>query len=224
MNQNNNLRISPLQFITHPTEQVSPSAQARQVLEGGCNWIQLRMKKHSVEQICAEAEKIKALKGEFDFTFILNDHPDLALKLGADGVHLGKQDCSPAEARKLLGSGYIIGGTANSLEDIERLAAQGVDYIGLGPFRFTATKENLSPVLGLTGYSQLIRQMKDRGIDLPVIGIGGVEPEDINDLMLTRLHGLAISSAIWKSPSIAACTHQWLEAISKASTHQTTTL
>lgn len=208
-----NHRIAKLQFITHPTAQMSPAEQARQVLEGGCQWIQLRMKKHSDEQILDEAEKIKALKAKFNFTFIINDSPELARQCGADGVHLGKQDCSPTEARQLLGDKLIIGGTANTIDDVIRLAEQGVDYIGLGPFRFTSTKENLSPVLGLEGYQQILDEMEAQNIKLPVVGIGGVELTDVSSLLQTGLHGMAISSAIWRNTSIPAITEKWLQAI-----------
>lgn len=204
--------IAKLQFITHPTGNCSPAKQARQVLEGGCRWIQLRMKKHSDEQILSEAKKIKALKAQFDFTFIINDNPELAFQCGADGVHLGKQDCSPKEARKLLGNNFIIGGTANTIDDIIRLAEQGVDYIGLGPFRFTSTKEKLSPVLGLDGYRSILKEMMAQNINIPVVGIGGVELSDSKDLMQTGLHGLAISSAIWRNDSIAQSTREWMKA------------
>ncbi len=205
--------ISRLHFITHPMEGFSPEEQARQVLEGGGDWVQLRMKKHQPEQIRAEAEKIMALKAQFKFTLIINDNPELAKRCGADGVHLGKQDCSPAEARQLLGSDFIIGGTANTIEDVERLAAQGVDYIGLGPFRFTSTKENLSPVLAAEGYQAILNAMKVRGINLPVIGIGGIQLGDIPELMATGLHGLAASSSLLKSPSTAESTTFWLNSI-----------
>ncbi|PTN04341.1 thiamine phosphate synthase [Mangrovibacterium marinum] len=208
-----NHKIARLQFITHSTAQSTPAEQARQVLEGGCQWIQLRMKKHCDEEILAEAEKIKALKVSFNFTFIINDNPKLALQCGADGVHLGKQDCSPIEARQLLGDKFIIGGTANTIDDVIRLTEQGVDYIGLGPFRFTATKENLSPVLGLDGYQRILEEMKAQNINLPVVGIGGVEQSDVDSLRKTGLHGLAISSAIWQKASIVSTTKEWLQAI-----------
>jgi thiamine-phosphate pyrophosphorylase len=217
MSQQRIKTIARLQFITHPTEQLSPAEQSKQVLEGGCSWVQLRMKKHSPNEILAEAKKIKAFKANYNFTFIVNDHPELALQCGADGVHLGKQDCLAAEARKLLGPGFIIGGTANTIDDVVRLAEQGADYIGLGPFRFTATKENLSPVLGLDGYRNILNEMKRRNIHLPVVGIGGVELVDVEALVQTGLHGLAISSAIRKAKQISACTREWMHAIEHAS-------
>jgi thiamine-phosphate pyrophosphorylase len=109
---------------------------------------------------------------------------------------LGKQDMNPAEARALLGPGFIIGGTANTLADIEGLVAAGVDYIGLGPFRFTATKEKLSPILGLVGYTEILAQCRAAGFTTPIVGIGGVELADIPALRTAGLHGVAVSGAI----------------------------
>jgi thiamine-phosphate pyrophosphorylase len=103
---------------------------------------------------------------------------------------------SPTEARELLGKGFIIGGTANTFEDIERLAASGVDYIGLGPFRFTSTKENLSPILGIEGIEGIIKKCNEKGIHIPIIAIGGIKTEDVKTIMDKGVYGIAVSSSI----------------------------
>jgi thiamine-phosphate pyrophosphorylase len=105
-------------------------------------------------------------------------------------------DMPPREARKILGDSFIIGGTANTFEDILHLKAEGVDYIGLGPFRFTSTKKNLSPVLGLSGYLQIMGQCRAHRINLPVFAIGGITPSDIPDIMSAGVSGVALSSTI----------------------------
>lgn len=212
-------QFASLQLVTHPYEGSSPFYQATEALKGGCQWIQLRMKKYKRFAVLAEGRKISALKKQYNFHLIINDHPEIAVELGADGVHLGKNDMAPVEARKLLGDNFIIGGTANTIEDIDHLVKGGVDYIGLGPFRFTATKENLSPVLGLQGYSQLIERMDQKGICIPVVGIGGVMLDDVEQLMQTGLYGVAVSSAITKSASIAITTKLFLEKIQKTKNH-----
>ena len=214
MNKKKN--ISGLHLITHPCEDFCPFEQAQKALEGGCDWVQLRMKKYEADEIISEAKKISSLKLKANFRLIINDHPELALQSNADGVHLGKHDVSPREVRKMLGDDFIIGGTANTIEDIEGLAEQGVDYVGLGPFRFTETKENLSPVLGLEGYLKIFQEMSLRNINVPVIGIGGVVYKDIPEMMKTGLHGLAVSSAILKSSSTADETRKWLKAIQQS--------
>ena len=213
---NKQKQIATLQLITHPDENSSPFQQAQQAIDGGCNWVQLRMKKHRLQEIRKEAEKILQLKKQFNFCLIINDHPEIARQLGADGVHLGKNDLSPAEARLLLGDQYLIGGTANTFEDVKRLVAEGVDYVGLGPFRFTATKENLSPVLGLEGYRQLLLLLKSEKIEIPVVGIGGIRLNDVPDLMRTRLYGLAISSSITRAASIAEATKSFITEIQQS--------
>ena len=88
---------------------------------------------------------------------------------GADGVHLGKLDMPIKEARERLGKDFIIGGTANTFEDIRQHAADGADYIGCGPFRFTTTKRKLSPILGLDGYHSILTQMREKGITIPCL-------------------------------------------------------
>ena len=203
--------IEKLHLITHVYENYRPYEQSLHALLGGCKWIQLRMKKTEANVIKAEAEKILTLKPKFDFRLIINDNPELALEVGADGVHLGKQDMSPSEAREILGDQFIIGGTANTINDIEHLICEGVDYIGLGPFRFTSTKENLSPILGIEGYEDIFRQMQKRDISIPIVGIGGVLLEDAPDLLKTGLHGLAVSSAILQAKSPEVATKSWLK-------------
>lgn len=188
--------ISNLQFITQEANGLSHSEICKKSLEAGIDWVQLRMKNVSDEECLSEAKKCKSICDEHHATFILNDRVDIALQVDADGVHLGKSDMSPREARKLLGEDKIIGGTANTFEDIQELANQGVDYIGLGPFRFTQTKKNLSPVLGFEGYELIIQECKDAGITTPIVAIGGIHVEDISHLMSTNVNGIALSSLI----------------------------
>lgn len=211
--------ISSLHFITHPLPNCSPTEQALQFLQAGGNWVQLRMKEASEAERQEQAQQIAKLKDSFDFTFIVNDHPELARQCAADGVHLGKQDCSPTEARQLLGEQAIIGATANTFEDIQGLASQPVNYIGLGPFRFTSTKKKLSPVLGLGGYLEIREQMRQHGISIPLIGIGGLTSDDVPELLATGLHGLAVSSAILNAKSIAEAAQQWLQLLNQPANH-----
>ena len=188
-----------LQFITHFTDQYSYYDSARLALEGGCRWIQLRMKDASDEEVEKEAIRVQALCKEYGATFLLDDRVQLVKKLGADGVHLGKNDMPIAEARQILGKEFIIGGTANTFEDVKAHYEAGADYIGCGPFRFTTTKKNLSPILGLEGYADIVRQMKEQGIDLPIVAIGGITIEDIPDIMKTGVTGIALSGTILRA-------------------------
>lgn len=185
-----------LQFITHFTDKYTYYDSARMALDGGCRWIQLRMKDRSPEEIEWEALRIQALCKEYQAIFIIDDHVELVKKLNADGVHLGKNDMPIAEAREVLGQGFIIGGTANTFEDVKRHYEAGADYIGMGPFRYTTTKKNLSPLLGLEGYTSILSRMKEEEINIPVVAIGGITKEDIPEIMITGVAGIALSGTI----------------------------
>lgn len=185
-----------IQFITHSNTRYDYVEGARLALEGGCRWIQLRMKDAQEVDFLLAAKQIGAMCKEYGATFILDDHVEWVGITGADGVHLGKNDMPVDEARNQLGANRIIGGTANTFEDVERLWRQGANYIGCGPYRFTTTKKNLSTVLGLDGYRHIISKMKAHDINLPVVAIGGILQPDIKDVMATGVSGIAVSGAI----------------------------
>ncbi|HCC50986.1 MAG TPA: thiamine phosphate synthase [Porphyromonadaceae bacterium] len=188
--------MNGLLFITHQTERYSYFQSVEIALEGGCRQIQLRMKDAPAGEVEEVARRAKMLCDTFNAALYIDDHVDVCRNVKAAGVHLGKQDMSPSEARRMLGNQYIIGGTANTFEDIAVLYKQQVDYIGLGPFRFTSTKKNLSPVLGLEGYRRIIKQCGEQGIFLPVVAIGGITADDIPDILQTGVSGIALSSTI----------------------------
>ena len=185
-----------IQFITHANERYDYLDGVRMALEGGCRWIQLRMKDASAEEVLKTAESTRKLCRQYDAVFLLDDYVELVERSGADGVHLGKNDMPIDEARRLLGRDKIIGGTANTFEDVKRIYSAGADYIGCGPFRFTTTKKKLSPILGLDGYRRIIEQMDAYGINIPVIAIGGILLQDVSDIMQTGVSGVAVSGAI----------------------------
>lgn len=185
-----------LQFITHRNDRYDEISGTRAVLEGGCRWVQLRMKEAPDEEFLRVGREVGRLCRQYGATFLLDDRVHLVAELGADGVHLGKNDMPPSEARRLLAEGKIIGATANTFEDIERAVAEGADYIGLGPFRFTQTKRNLSPILGLEGYRQILTRCRTAGITLPVVAIGGITAADIAGILATGVSGIALSGAL----------------------------
>ncbi|MFV0404317.1 MAG: thiamine phosphate synthase [Bacteroides graminisolvens] len=188
--------MASLQFITHETEQFSYREGAFMALEAGCKWIQLRMKDVAVETVRQLAEELKKACEKHHALLIIDDYVEVAREVKADGVHLGKNDMPIEEARKILGEGFIIGGTANTFEDVKRHYEAGADYLGIGPFRFTTTKKNLSPVLGLEGYRNIKQQMIEAGIILPTVAIGGITVEDIPAILATGIEGIAMSGAI----------------------------
>lgn len=196
--------ISKLHYITQEANNLTHPQAAEAACQAGADWVQLRVKNQTHEVWRELALQTQTICRRYRSTFILNDNPRLAAEIGADGVHLGKQDMAPREARKLLGNRKIIGGTANTFADILWLAEQGVDYIGLGPYRFTSTKQNLSPILGLEGYMSILEQCRTAGIKTPVIAIGGIVADDVPQLLQTGIHGIAVSSAITAAPDRSA--------------------
>lgn len=186
----------PLQFITHHTERYSYLDSARMALEGGCKWIQLRMKDADEKELKETALKVQEMCKQHEATFIIDDHVELVKEINADGVHLGKNDMPVAEARQFLGEEFLIGGTANTFDDIMMHFNASADYIGCGPFRFTTTKKNLSPILGLEGYKSIIDRLTEMRIRIPVVAIGGITYDDIPDIMNTGIHGIALSGTI----------------------------
>lgn len=140
-----------IQFITHANARYGYVEGARLALEGGCRWVQLRMKDADEATFLAAAKEIGALCKTYNAVFVLDDHVEWVKQTGANGVHLGKNDMPVDEARKLLGKTCIIGGTANTFADVERLYRQGADYIGCGPFRFTTTKKKSFARIGFSG-------------------------------------------------------------------------
>lgn len=190
-----------LQFITHHNERYSYIDSARLALEGGCRWIQLRMKGAEEQQLFDAALTVQRLCRDYGATFIIDDSVAIAKRIGADGVHLGKNDMPIAEARTLLGEGFIIGATVNTFDDIAQLLKSATpDYFGCGPYRFTSTKSNLAPTLGIEGYRDIVQLMRHNGIHIPLVAIGGIGSNDIAPLAECGVDGIALSSSIIDAP------------------------
>lgn len=199
-----------LQFITHPSENMTILEEIENVVAGGCKWVQLRMKDAEKEEIKEVARKAKEICKKNDVILVVDDYVDIAKELELDGVHLGKNDMPVNEARKLLGEEFIIGATANTFEDIEALRHTDIDYIGLGPFRFTSTKKNLSPVIGIDGYAEIMRLKAESSINLPIVAIGGICYDDINNIMDTGISGIAVSGSLIKAKNMTEETRKMI--------------
>ncbi|MCM1022084.1 MAG: thiamine phosphate synthase [Muribaculum sp.] len=203
-----------LQFITHINETYNYVSGTEAVVAGGCRWVQLRMKNATEQQLLETGREVGDICRRAGAKFIVDDHVELVEALGADGVHLGKNDMPVAQARKILGQEKIIGATANTFADIVAAAEAGADYIGLGPFRFTTTKQRLSPVLGLEGYATIMNQCRESGINIPVVAIGGITAADIPALMKTGIRGVAVSGTLINAPETEKETRKILQLIS----------
>ncbi len=189
--------MTSIQYITHENQRLSYLDGAILALMGGCKWVQLRMKEASDEEFLVVGSQLRELCKTYSATFILDDRVHLVKPLGADGVHLGKNDMPIDEARRCLQSDkVIIGGTANTFDDIKRLHQQGANYIGCGPFRYTETKKKLAPTLGFQGYKSLVEKMKSEGITLPIFAIGGILYDDVKALLSIGIDGIAISGGV----------------------------
>lgn len=188
-----------VQFITHHTPRYTELDGVCMALKGGCRWVQLRMKEADDDTFMGTALQARMLCNAYGATLILDDRVHLVEPTGADGVHLGRHDMPVDEARRRLGPHRIIGGTANTIADIRRLWAAGADYIGCGPLRFTTTKKHLAPLLGIEGYRQLIGLMRQEGIRMPLIAIGGITEADLPMLSEAGVDGVAVSGSILRA-------------------------
>ena len=188
-----------VQFISHFNQRYSYLDSVRLALEGGCRWIQLRIKDMDDHEVMPIAIEAQSLCKQYNATFIIDDRVEMVKQLKAHGVHLGKNDMPIAEARKILGNDFIIGGTANTFDDVMAHYKASANYIGCGPFRFTTTKKNLAPILGLEGYRNIVAQMREHNISLPIVAIGGIEQDDIAAIMQTGVSGVALSGVVLRA-------------------------
>lgn len=203
-----------LQFITAGNSIEEVKEGARKAVEGGCRWVQVRMKDSTKEETEEAVRLLAPLRERCGITLLVDDHVDMAARLDClDGVHVGKNDMPVAEARKVLGPGKILGATANTYDDLKAAVKAGADYVGLGPFRFTTTKKNLSPVLGTEGYRRILAQCREDGIETPVVAIGGITESDIPQVMQTGVAGIAVSGSILRAVDPVAETARLISTI-----------
>lgn len=191
-----NKNISHFHYLTQNLPEFTHEQLAEMACLGGSDWVQLRIKERSYDEFLTIALNTKEVCKKYNAKLIINDNVDIAFEVKADGVHLGKNDMNPVLARRHLGNNFIIGATCNTFEDIVEVVNAGADYVGVGPYKFTNTKKNLSPVLGLKGYLDIIEKCKSRNISIPVIAIGGIVMDDVQPLLETGIHGIAVSSAV----------------------------
>lgn len=187
--------IPNLHYISQGATAEEHISNIRQACIAGVTLIQLRLKNMSEKELLKYAEQAREITHQFHARLIINDHYKIAKAAKADGVHLGKNDTCTKIARAFLASWQIVGGTANTPEDCCNLIDKKVDYIGLGPFRFTKTKENLSPILGLKTYTSILSTLNT---STPIIAIGGITLNDVPDLIKSGIYGIAASGEITK--------------------------
>ncbi|WP_117880969.1 thiamine phosphate synthase [Aureibaculum luteum] len=201
--------IPKLHYISQGITPAAHLEHIQKACTSGSELVQLRLKNISEKKYLKFAEEAREITAHFQTRLIINDNYKIAKAVKADGVHLGKTDASATEARKHLYTWQLIGGTANTVQDCEALLAKEVDYISLGPFRFTTTKENLPSVLGLDGYTTLLKALKT---ETPIIGVGGITTADVADILATGIAGIAVSEAITKDFNTIRTFNQLLNA------------
>lgn len=177
----------------------------------GAELVQLRLKNVSEKRILKIAQEAREITAHFQTRLLINDHYKIAKEVKADGVHLGQNDPCPTIARKHLYTWQMIGGTANTLQDCETLIDKEVDYISLGPFSESKTKDNTSSVIGVKGYSAIIDVLNTK---TPILGVGGITLKDVPVLLESGVSGIAVSEEITRNFDTIKTFNQLLDASS----------
>lgn len=175
----------------------------REAVAGGVTCVQLREKACGTRDLLDEARAVKAVLQGTGVPLIINDRVDVALAVGAEGVHLGQQDMPLADARRLGPPGWIIGISAESVEDAVRAEGEGADYVGASPVFATPTKTDHAPPLGLEG----LRRMR-AAVKIPIVAIGGIHAGNAREVMDAGADGLAVVSAIVSAASPRAAAEE----------------
>ncbi|MDE6772773.1 MAG: thiamine phosphate synthase [Muribaculaceae bacterium] len=204
-----------LQYITNTDCKVPVTEQVFAVIEGGCRWVQIRMKDAPDDEIRSVVETIMPKCIEKQVFLILNDRVELAKELNVGGVHLGKEDMPCSKARMILGPAAVIGVTANTISDVIAVSNLDIDYYGLGPFANTTTKKKLAPVLGLEGIRKLCFEMAEKEINIPHVAVGGITCDDVIPLIESGVNGIAVSGAIAFAPDIVKATEHFMSLLPK---------
>ena len=188
--------IEKLHFITHDIPQSSHIEQVQVACEAGAKWIQYRCLSKVDDELLTDINVIAEICDDWGATLIVTDHVHLKGKADIQGFHIEDVHADFIALREKIGEEYTLGGSANTVENLVRLAREGADYAGFGPFKLTTTKPNNSPLLGVPGYSDAVKMLKVENIDLPILAVGGVTLADIPALLETGVYGIAASSAI----------------------------
>jgi thiamine-phosphate pyrophosphorylase len=197
------MKLPYLYFITQDHPQLSHVEQARRACERGVSWVQLRVKGWGYLQWLKAAEQVVCVCSDFNVRCLVNDNVEIARDSGAHGVHLGLSDTSPLRAREILGPKALIGATVHNLEEARATVGMPIDYVGVGPYRFTTTKEDLSPLLGIDGVRQIREELSQLNPLLPVVAVGGIKLGDLEILGSIGVDGVALSGGLietWLAP------------------------
>ena len=171
---------------------------ARAALAGGADALQLRDKTAAAQNLCAAASEIQPMARKFGAVFVVNDRVDVALLTGADGAHLGPEDLPVREARRLLPRPAILGVSAGSVEEAKKALREGADYLGVGPIFATRTKPDAGDAIGVERLAAIVKS-----VPIPVVGIGGIDHENVAAVIASGAAGAAVVSAIVSAGDMA---------------------
>lgn len=188
--------IEKFQYITHDIPHLTHIEQVQKACEAGAKWIQYRCLTKPDEELLADINAIAEICDDWGTTLIVTNHVHLNGKADIQGFHIEDMEADFISIRKIVGNDITLGGSANTVENLIRLANQGVDYAGFGPFAITQTKPNNFPILGISGYAEAISTLKTNNIQMPVLAVGGITINDVEALMHTGIYGIAASGAI----------------------------
>lgn len=205
--------IPKLHYISQGNTPKEHLENIQKACSSGAELVQLRLKNTTEKTVLKTAQEAREITAHFQTRLLINDDYKTAKEVKADGVHLGKTDTCPTSVRKHIYTWQMIGGTANTLQECNRLLEKEVDYISLGPFQMTRTKENTPPVLGLAGYTTIIDALKTK---TPILAVGGITTDAVVDLLLTGVSGIAVSEAITQNFNSIRTFNQLLTASSTA--------
>lgn len=189
--------IAKLHYLTQDLPHRSHIEQTQIACQAGANWIQYRCFTKEDDELITELHHVASICDDWGATLILTDHYHLLDKVDAQGVHLENMSADYKSIRDIISDEKTLGASANCFEDILRIyESASVDYIGCGPFSDTKTKPNDYPILGIEGYIKIVDELRGNGIVLPVLAVGGIKINDVEDITSTGIYGIAVSSAI----------------------------
>lgn len=176
------------------------SNQVEDAIKGGATFIQLREKNLSFNDFVKQAEEIKIVTDKYNIPFVINDNIKVALAVDSDGVHVGQEDISVKEARKLIGEDKIIGVSAQTVEQAVLAEQEGADYLGVGAVFPTSTKSDANCIS--------LKQLKEisMAVSIPIVAIGGINEENVEELKGTNIDGICVISAIFSKANIFEAT------------------
>ncbi|PWA13329.1 thiamine phosphate synthase [Pueribacillus theae] len=184
----------------------------REAMEGGADFIQLRDKKSTKKQVLEKAKMLRELTNEFDVPFIVNDHIDVALAVGADGIHLGQDDLPLVEARKLVGD-KIIGISTHSIEQAREAERNGADYIGVGPIFPTKSKEDVVEPVTVSYLREVANEIK-----IPFVPIGGIKLHNVDEVLNAGGKSVCVISEVVGSSDVKGTCEAFIRKIKECET------